>query len=276
MSRARAVPVLMYHHVSPNPGLVTVTPRNFELQMQALAQKAYTTLSADQFAGFLRGRNDAPERSVLITFDDGYLDNYVHAFPVLRRLGLHALVFAVTGRIGEGAARPHAGAGASAALPDCPNHRRCAEAIAGGRADEVMLRWSEIELMQASGCIETHSHTHTHQRWDRMFADRGERLAALDEDLRRSRATLQRRLGGACAHLCWPWGYSEPQYQAIASALGFDNQYTVAQGLNRAGDDPARIRRLPAKDRPGGWLASRLWIYRQPRLGGLYLKLRGS
>lgn len=266
----------MYHHVSPSPGLVTVAPRNFELQMQALAQKAYTTLSADQFAGFLRGRNDAPERSVLITFDDGYLDNYVHAFPVLRRLGLHALIFAVTGRIGEGAARTHAGEGAGAALPDCPSHASCSAAIAAGRADEVTLRWSEIEHMQASGCVEIHSHTHAHLRWDAMCPDRAQRLAALEEDLRRSRETLQRRLGGERAHLCWPWGYYEPEYQAIAGTIGFTNQYTVAKGLNRAGDNPAGIRRLPAKDRPGGWLASRLWIYRQPRLGGLYLKLRGS
>lgn len=275
MRRARAVPVLMYHHVSPNPGLVTVSPRNFELQMQALAQGGYSTLTADQFAGFVRGRNDAPARSVLLTFDDGYLDNYVHAFPVLQRLGLHAVIFAVTGRIGDGAARAHAGNRDGAALPDCPSHRNCGAAMAAGRADEVMLRWSEIEHMQASGCIETHSHTHAHVRWDRTFPDQGERLAALEQDLRRSRETLQRRLGGERAHLCWPWGYFEPEYQAIASKIGFTTQYTVAKGLSRAGDDPASIGRLPAKDRSGDWLASRLWIYRQPWFGPLYLRLRG-
>ncbi len=275
MGRANAIPVLMYHHVGPNPGLVTVSPRNFELQMQALAQTGYSTLTADQFAGFVRGRVVAPARSVLITFDDGYLDNYVHAFPVMQRLGLHAVIFVVTGRIGEGAARPRAGESGGAALPHCPNHRLCAQAIAGGNADEVMLRWSEIELMQASGCIEAHSHTHTHVRWDRLFADRGERLAALEQDLRRSRETLQRRLGGANAHLCWPWGYFEPEYQAIAGNLGFTTRYTVAKGLNQVGDDPGRIRRIAAKDRSGSWLASRLWIYRQPWVGGLYLKLRG-
>jgi len=265
----------MYHHVSPNPGLVTITPQNFERQMQALVRAGYSTLTADRFAGYLRGSGDVPERSVLITFDDGYLDNYVHAFPVLQRLGLHAVIFAVTGRVGDGAARAHAGSDKRAALPDCPNHKLCTQAIAGGRADDVMLRWSEIELMQASGWVQTHSHTHTHVRWDRMYPDRGERLAALEEDLRRSRETLQRRLGGSCEHLCWPWGYFEPEYQAIAKRVGFPNQYTVAQGLNRPGDDPAAIARLPGKDRSGDWLASRLWIYRLPWLGGLYLKLRG-
>lgn len=265
----------MYHHVSPNPGLVTVSPQNFERQMQALAHRGYAALTAQRFAGFLRGREEVPERSLLITFDDGYLDNYVHAFPVLQRLGLHAVIFAVTGRIGDGAVRPHAGKRNGAALPDCPSHRSCGAAIAAGRADEVMLRWSEIEHMQASGCVEIHSHTHAHVRWDRMFPDRAQRLAALEEDLQRSREALQRRLGGERAHLCWPWGYFEPEYQAIASRIGFANQYTVAPGLNRAGGDPASISRLPTKDRSGNWLASRMWIYRRPWLGGLYLKLRG-
>lgn len=276
MSSANAIPVLMYHHVSPNPGLVTVSPQNFELQMQTLVEKKYSCLTADQFAGFLRGLDDVPARSVLITFDDGYLDNYVYAFPILQRLGLHGVIFVVTRWTGEGAPRPHAGENNSAALPNCPNHKLCTQAIASGKADEVMLRWSEIERMQASGCIETHSHTHSHVHWDRLFADKGERLAALEQDLRRSREALHGKLGGSNAHLCWPWGYFEPEYQAIASKLGFTNQYTVAMGLNRVGDDPACIRRMAGKDRAGSWLSSRLWLYRRPWLGGLYLKLRGQ
>jgi peptidoglycan/xylan/chitin deacetylase (PgdA/CDA1 family) len=265
----------MYHHVISNPGLVTVSPQNFELHMQTLAEKGYSALTADQFAGFLQGRNDVPARSVLITFDDGYLDNYVHAFPIMQRLGLHGVIFVVTGWIGEGAPRPHAGETGSAAVPDCPNHKLCTHAIASGKADDVMLRWSEIERMEAGGCIETQSHTHSHVRWDKLFADKGERLAALEQDLRRSLETLHGRLGRSYTHLCWPWGYFEPEYQIVASELGFTTQYTAAKGLNRAGDDPAHIHRMVAKNRPGSWLSSRLWIYRQPWVGRLYLKLRG-
>lgn len=276
MSRANAIPVLMYHHVSPNPGLVTVSPQNFELQMQALVEKGYSTLTADQFAGFLRGLNDVPARSVLITFDDGYLDNYVHAFPIMQQLGLHGVIFVVTGWIGEGAPRPHAGETDGTALPNCPDHNLCTQAIAGGKADDVMLRWSEIERMEASGVVEIHSHSHAHVRWDKLFADKGERLAKLEEDLRRSRDTLHGRLGRSDFHLCWPWGYFEPEYQVIASRLGYTTQYTVAKGLNRLGDDPAHIHRMVVKNRAGRWLSSRLWIYRQPWVGRLYLKLRGQ
>lgn len=276
MRPAKSVPVLMYHHVSPNPGLVTVSPQTFEHQMAQLAGAGYTALTADRFLSFLKGESRVPEKSVLITFDDGYLDNYIHAFPILQRHGLHAVIFAVTGWIGEGACRPHAGETDASKLPTCPDHKQCMQAVHDGRADEVMLRWSEIERMEASGAVEIQSHTHSHLRWDKQFQDKTERLARLEENLLHSRETLLERLGKRDAHLCWPWGYFEPEYQDIACKLGFTAQYTVAKGLNRVGDDPAHIHRMVVKNRVGNWLSSRLWIYRQPLVGALYLKLRGQ
>lgn len=264
----------MYHHVSPNPGLVTVSPETFAAQMEYLAAAGYTTLGADEFLGFLRGERQVPEKSVLITFDDGYLDNYVHAWPVLQRLGLHAVIFVVTGWISDGPARPHAGM-EGALLPHCPDHKACKAAIAAGRADDVMLRWSEIEEMEASGAVEFHSHTHSHLRWDKEQPG-GEHLSALEADLMLSQAELRRRLGRDTPHLCWPWGYFEPEYQAIAAQLGFTAQYTVEKGINIPGADPGHIRRVVVKDRAGPWFARRLWIYSRPRLGALYAKLRGS
>lgn len=276
MKPARAVPVLMYHHVSPHPGLVTLSPQTFEYQMAQLKESGATTLSADQFLAFLRGETDVPDKSVLITFDDGFLDNYVHAFPVLQRYGLRAVIFAVTGWIGEGPYRPHAGEADTASLPACPSHKQCLQAIRDGHADQVMLRWSEMERMEASGVVEIHAHTHSHLRWDKAFPDKSDRLEKLEEDLARSRQTLLARLGRADRHLCWPWGYFEPEYQDIAARLGFVAQYTVAKGINRPGIDYRHIFRIVAKDRTGNWLSSRLWIYRHPFLGKIYLRLRGQ
>lgn len=275
MRYAKAVPVLMYHHVTPNPGLVTVSPHTFENQMQSLASKGYTALSADHFLEFVSGKRKVPAKSVLITFDDGYLDNYVYAFPVLQRMDLHAVLFTVTGNVGDGPARPHAGQ-SGAVLPACPNHRTCKDAIANGHADQVMLRWSEIEMMEASGAMEIHSHTHTHTRWDKQINDEAQRLAALEQDLALSQATLQQRLGHKSAHLCWPQGYFEPGYQAVAQKLGFEAQYTTIKHVNTAGTSPQHIGRIVVKDRSDAWLARRLSIYASPLLGRLYSALRGD
>jgi len=182
----RAVPALMYHHVCPHPGLVTVSPKTFEEHMAYLARKKYRALAADEFLEFLQGKRALDGRNVLITFDDGYLDNYVYAYPILQRYGLKATIFTITGLMGEGATRTYLGAARQ--LPATPDHRACKAAVVQGRADDVMLRWSEIEAMEASGAVEVHSHSHAHVRWDQLHADKSQRLAAVEADLAASRA----------------------------------------------------------------------------------------
>jgi peptidoglycan/xylan/chitin deacetylase (PgdA/CDA1 family) len=266
----------MYHHVTPAPGLVTVSPETFAGQMQYLRAAGYSTLNAGQFLAFLQGRERLPRKSVLLTFDDGYLDNYVHAFPVLQQFGLRAVIFAVTGWLGDGPARVCAHEPGGPKPPPTPDHRTCLAAVRGGRADEVMLQWSEVRLMEASGLVEVHSHTHSHIRWDEKYANPAERLEALRHDLAKSRAQLRECLGKDSQHLCWPQGYFTLQYQQVARATGFKALYTTAKGANAAGSDPLRIARVVVKDRVGGWLASRLWIYRHSLTARLYSLVRGK
>jgi peptidoglycan/xylan/chitin deacetylase (PgdA/CDA1 family) len=270
MKTAKAVPVLMYHHVSPNPGLVTISPENFRAQMRWLADHGYTSIGCNDLARFVKGEL-LPAKSVLLTFDDGYLDNYVYAHPILAEFGLKAALFIITGRIGDGPARACAGAGT---LPDTPAHGACKEAVQAGRADEVMLRWSEVERMRAARSFEFHSHTHTHTRWDKAEPDRVIRDERLAADLAQSRATLQARLGAATPHLCWPQGYFDPAYVATALAQGFTLLYTTLPGTNEAMQDPLQLRRVVVKD-GADWLGRRLWIYSHPAVTSTYLTLRG-
>ncbi|HTZ00010.1 MAG TPA: polysaccharide deacetylase family protein [Rhodocyclaceae bacterium] len=274
MKTARSVPVLMYHHVSPSPGLVTVSPENFAAQMRGLAAAGYRTLGADGFAAFLAGA-PVPDKSVLLTFDDGWLDNWVYAQPVLERHGFSAVMFIVSAWVGDGPCRPQAGE-PGAARPATPGHNACKASIAEGNADAVVVRWSEIAAMRAAGSFEFHSHTHTHVRWDQATADAGEKRRRLAEDLAAARATLADRLGAAGDHLCWPQGYFDDDYMAVATAAGFRHLYTVLPGANRPGDPPARIHRIVVKDKGAGWLLSRLWLYRQPRLADWYAARRQS
>ncbi|MBU0753444.1 MAG: polysaccharide deacetylase family protein [Gammaproteobacteria bacterium] len=272
MKTAGAVPVLMYHHVSPNPGLVTISPENFRAQMRWLAGHGYTTIGCDDLAGFLRGE-PLPAKSVLLTFDDGYLDNYVHAHPILAEFGLKAALFIITGRIGDGPARACAGEAGGVEVPPTPAHKACMAAIEDGRADAVMLRWSEVEAMRAAGSFEFHSHTHSHTRWDQVEPDVARRHALLADDLAQSRTTLQSRLGSASPHLCWPQGYHDDGYVATALAQGFTTLYTTIPGTNAMSGDATHLRRIVVKG-AADWLGRRLWIYRHPTLTSSYLALR--
>ena len=89
--------ILCYHRVSDDDkGCLTVPVSNFSEQMQHLAQQGYRTVSlGDVLAG------NAGEKSVVVTFDDGYLDNYENAFPVMKSFGFKGMIFCVTGWIGD-------------------------------------------------------------------------------------------------------------------------------------------------------------------------------
>lgn len=266
MTRKQTVPVLMYHHVSPVDGMITVSTANFEHQLKWLKSHGYHSLTCDEFAGHLEGRPVQP-RSVLITFDDGYLDNWVYAYPLLKQYGFKGVVFLVTSWIGDGPVRPHLGQNA---LPETPSHRDCEERIEQGRADEVMLRWSEIEAMRADGTFEFHSHTHTHTRWD-LGPDKDNKNAHMAAELEASRAVLQERLGSVSQHFCWPQGYFDPDYVKLAQQAGFRYLYTTkAFGQNRPGTDPAHIYRFAVRNTTGQSVGRRIRVAAHPVIGPLF------
>lgn len=100
------VPVLMYHRVAPAdqvglslPGLV-VSPDLFAAQLEALVAAGFRSITAAELAADLAAGNRPPPRTFVITFDDGRSDGYTEAFPILRRLGLVATFYVITGRIG--------------------------------------------------------------------------------------------------------------------------------------------------------------------------------
>lgn len=261
-----ALPVLMYHHVSPNPGLVTLSPNLFRQQMEGIVREGWRTIGTADIEAFFDGQ-PLPKKSLMITFDDGYLDNFIYAYPVLKELGLQAVLFIVSGWIGDGSARQTAA---------CPDHSECKRRIALGETDSVVLRWSEVEQMRDTGIFEFHSHTHSHSRWDKTLADGDARFSALQEDLQRSRIVIKERLGIVDRHLCWPQGYFQPEYVDIANRLGFDHLYTTQPTINRCGGDAREIGRVVVKEQCEDWLLRRLRVYASPWLGGIYTHLKGS
>lgn len=264
---ARALPVLMYHHVSPAAGLVTVSPENFQAHMQWLTANGWRGVGAEQLAAFIAGE-PLPAKSLLITFDDGYLDNWLYAQPALQAAGQQALLFLVSAWPGGGGVRNLADAGAAL------NHKQCKATIAAGASDAAIIRWSEAQAMQASGAWEIHSHTHTHTRWDQQLPAGSERNAAMAGELQASRQALREHLGGVSRHLCWPQGYYENDYLEVARAHGFDHCYTTEARTVLPGSDAARIGRIVVKDAGANWLARRLAIYASPLLARCYSALK--
>ena len=96
----REIPVLAYHRVGYTRDSLTVTPERLREDFRFLQQEGYCTISLEQFQNFLDDRNiDMPDKPILITFDDGYLDNFQNAYPILKSHGMVATFFIITGML---------------------------------------------------------------------------------------------------------------------------------------------------------------------------------
>ncbi|MCB8818246.1 polysaccharide deacetylase family protein [Desulfosporosinus shakirovi] len=99
--KAQAVPVLYYHSVMLEEGNeVRMPPDQFAAQMAYLQEKGYESVTLDQLYQALYKGGVLPQKPIVITFDDGYEDNYATAFPIVKKYGFTAAVFMVSSYIG--------------------------------------------------------------------------------------------------------------------------------------------------------------------------------
>lgn len=251
--------VLMYHHVSPAGGAFTVSPEHFRAQMALLAASPYRVLSGSEFTAIRQGRQELGSPAVLITFDDGWLDNWVYALPVLREYSIPSVWFVVTGWPGEGRSR----SGSDLARWEAPSHGEAmAMTAADSQRDIAVMRWSELMESRATGLVEIESHSHTHGAWWEE-GDWSSIQAAFSEDLEQSRTALQSRMGIKSTHFCWPKGRFTRSLARLAAEKGFQIQHSVLRGGNAPSSEQL-VRRINVEDRGVEWLRNRLRFYRNP------------
>ncbi|KGP76745.1 xylanase [Desulfosporosinus sp. Tol-M] len=100
VQEAQAVPILYYHSVmQENENELRMPPEQFEAQMAYLQDKGYQSVSLEQLYQALYKGGTLPAKPFVITFDDGYADNYTTAFPILTKHGFTATIFMVTSYI---------------------------------------------------------------------------------------------------------------------------------------------------------------------------------
>jgi peptidoglycan/xylan/chitin deacetylase (PgdA/CDA1 family) len=142
------VPVFVFH---------SVEPISFGRRLRYLAENRYVTLSAAEYLEVLAGTRPAPERAVVITFDDGRASVYTVAYPLLQRHGMKAVLFLVPGRLPSAPPRP--------TWDDVMAGRAAREAALGPTGEvEGFLSWEEVEVLSKSGLFDIESHSLTHAR----------------------------------------------------------------------------------------------------------------
>lgn len=239
-----SVPVLLYHRVVEAPDSedsLAASVERFERQMRFLGQRGIRGISLRQATDPSRRPGKESARVVALTFDDGYEDFLLRAYPILKHQGFSATVFVVTDRVG-GRAEWETG-------------------------DPPLLGWDAIRALGAEG-IEFGSHTRTHPRLDRLPE------SIVRDEIAGSKRELEERLGTRIRWLSYPYGASNAAVRSAAREAGYEGAFGVLSGepgpFNRVrlecGERDGRIR-MALKVRP--------WYGRVARVAGKLHRLPG-
>ena len=261
------VPILCYHRVLPefienvNDPIYTVLPEQFESQMAFLVQEGFHTLSLTEFAAAARGLRPLNKPSVLITFDDGYADNYAVAWPIAKRSNIKINLFICTAYQGQ-----------SDPIIMTKNGYRSLTDFAYSEAEPPgvqahikkfpqlwrPLNWEELAVMRDAG-VEIAFHSHTHRNLA-LFPPQ-----ELTNDLSTGLFIFERELGYRPKFLALPYGGYETCTPTVLETLkGFGVEFVFTTHLGRA--------LLPCNQ----LLFPRLVVYQQDDLTTFQHKLFGG
>ncbi len=219
----KEIPALLYHRVGYTAGGLTITPERFTADLTQLVKSGYQTISLKQFEDYLQDKKvDLPDKPVLITFDDGYLDNYENAFPILQQFSMKATFFIVTGML---------------------------------LTNEDRMLPEHIKKMAEAG-MSFGSHTVSHRPLTEMTLDE------VQEELSQSKAVLEDILGIPVDAVSYPRGSYNSTILKIVQANGYIAGFTVVNGICSKSSRLLELRRIPVFGYDGDVLsviAKRRW-----------------
>lgn len=181
--------ILLYHHIGVNltDKLFSVSKESFERQVAYLASEGYAGLNLNQV---IAEPQSLPEKVAVITFDDGYYNNFSQAFPCLAKYNFSATIFLAAGLIEDGEIRKNS----------------------NSIDAETFLNWTEIREMQKAG-IDFQSHGLNHQPFDSLSRE------GLEEELVVSKKSIEEKINCEVSLLAYPFGrYSDEVKRATEKA----------------------------------------------------------
>lgn len=197
--------VLNYHMVNSMFISLAIEPDDFDWQMKYLVDHGYHSISTDELYDFLAGKGTLPDRPVLITFDDGYVDNYTNAYPILKKYNLKATIFIVTGFVSK---------------------------------REGYLTWDQLREMEKNG-ITAQSHTVTHAPLPELPDER------IREELVESKRQAEAELGHPIEFIAYPTGAHDLHIVGIAQEAGYKGGFTVKYGNVDRASNVYALERVP-------------------------------
>ncbi len=236
------LPIIMYHAVLDDTarlGRYVISPTQFEEDLQYIRRRGYTTVVMADVIRYVEEGVPLPEKPVLLTFDDGYYNNYLFAYPLLQAYGMKAVV-----------------------SPVCKWTEYYSDTPAeSDHAVYSHITWVEMREMVASGLVEIQNHS-----YDMHYTKSGKRKgtlrqageseeaykAALRQDLTAAQMRLTDYAGVTPTTFVYPYGAICQEARAVVKEMGFRASFSCEGRMNYLTDDPACLFGLGRYIRPSG------------------------
>lgn len=234
------VPIVMYHGTIPKSkdlGKFVITPAELESDIKYLKNHGYTSITMTDLINYVHNDGELPTKPVMLTFDDGYYNNYIYATPILKNYDMKGVI-SVVGEFTE----------ASTRIPE-------------NNVQYSYVTWEQIKNMNDSGIYEIQNHTfNLHKYGKNRFGakkNRGESIESYKNLLNSDVGLLQQRLketmGIEPNTFTYPFGYMCSDSVPILKDMGFKATLSCSEGVNIINKNKKDILYgLKRKNRPHG------------------------
>lgn len=218
------VPIIMYHNIlksNSRSSKFIVTENQFEEDLKYLKEKGYNTVVMEDLVAYVYDNKPLPEKPIVLSFDDGYYNNYVYAYPLLKEYGFKG-VLSVIGYYTD-------------------------LYTENGEKNENYshVTWDDIKEMSTSGVIELQNHSYNLHSTDKgrngSKKKKGESVEeykkVLTEDLKKLQTNFEEKMNKAPSTYTYPFGsVSEASYDIIKE-MGFKCSLSCESGINNVSKD---------------------------------------
>lgn len=190
------VPILMYHHIgNPEkfPSGLAVAAKNLEEQLTYLQNQGYIFIDLDLLYDSLKNKKSLGVKNIILSFDDGYEDFYLEAFPILKARKIKATLFIIVNKIGT----------------------------------TGYLDWSQIRELVSSGLITIGSHTLNHTSLS------SQNLTSAKKEIFESKKIIENHLGKRVDYFSYPYGTNDVIIAKLLEQAGYKAAVTTIQGIDQ-------------------------------------------
>ncbi len=223
-----AVPILMYHSIlkdTNRSGKYVITPSQMEEDLKFLAENGYTTVFMQDLIDYVNDGAQLPAKPIVLTFDDGYYNNYAYVYPLLQKYQAKAVI-SIVGTYTDAY---------SETKDENPAYAH--------------LSWENLKEMQDSGLVEIQNHTYDLHQNDRGRSGckkrRGESeeqyRELLHKDIGKLQKEMEEHLNSVAAVFTYPYGSVSEASFPILKDMGFQATLSCQEGMNYIDKDPEEL-----------------------------------